>query len=738
MTRTAPPQNAFSSGELDPLLHRRFDYQRFQTGLAKCSGFLPLPQGGFTRAPGTVFLGATKNNARAVLVPFVFAADDALWLEFTPLIMRVWRYGSLIMAGAVPFELATPYTAEDLDRLKWVQSADVTYMVDGRNPMQRLSRFALDSWTITDQPLNSGPFRTQNLDAARTIQASASTGAITLTANAAQFTAGHVGSLMRLTPSDNTTVDLWTSNEALTVGALRRYGENIYELTAGTNAGENPPIHSEGEARVDNAPTKWLYLSDGVGIVRITALASPTSASATVLKALPKGVVDVPTYRWADGAWSAIHGHPSSLELFDQRLSAAATRSEPRTVWFSAVGDFADFNPGVEADDPFAYTISGEGSVNRIQNLRSGRSGLHILALGQEHATRSETRAQVIGPTTAVFEMYGSYGSSPARPIAPDGNPIFITRDRRRVMRSSYSIEQDGNTAQNLSLPAQHFGAERFDQIVWQAIPQRIAWLRLGSGDLAAMLHDPQEEVLGWARVPHAGGFVESVAVVPNEDGSQDVLIMSVRREINGATVRTIEQQAATYGVLTGADPITDACHFFAATRFAPPAPETSFAMPHLIGQQVYAWTDAGEYGPLTVAADGNVTVPDPVTRAWIGLFDATHQVMTLDIQAASPEGNTYGRQKRLLSNAGIGLHRTAQGYVQSCVADFATAPRISAKQPLVPRRAAAPLTDAFTGLAEVPTPTGHGKTLCLIFTPHSGAPMTVTSLTPVVQEAGP
>lgn len=54
MTRTTPAQLSFTSGEIAPLLHRRSDYLRFQTGLAQCRGFLPLRQGGFTRAPGTI------------------------------------------------------------------------------------------------------------------------------------------------------------------------------------------------------------------------------------------------------------------------------------------------------------------------------------------------------------------------------------------------------------------------------------------------------------------------------------------------------------------------------------------------------------------------------------------------------------------------------------------------------------------------------------------------------------
>jgi hypothetical protein len=736
VTRTSPPQVAFSSGELDPLLHRRFDYQRFQTGLATCRGFLPLAQGGFTRAPGTLHRGTTRGNAAARMIPFVFAANDSLVLEFTANAMRVWRYGALVMNGASPYELATPYGAASLPRLQWVQSADVIYLVDGLNPMQRLSRFALDNWTIAPQEFTSGPFRVQNLDPGRTIQASAQTGSVTLTASFAFFTGAMVGALLQLTPSNNTTVPLWTSNEALSVGARRRYGENTYELIAGTNAGVNAPVHTEGDAKTDNATT-WRWINDEVGVARITAVGGGTSATATVLRALPSGVVGSPTYRWSEGAWSAVYGYPAAIESYEQRLCAAATPSDPRTVWFSAVGDYADFAPSVKADGSFAYAVAGDASVNRIQTLKRGRSGLHILALGEEYSTRSESRAQVIGPTTAVFGLDSAIGASPALPIAPQGDPMFISRDRRRVMRVAYDLQEDGNRSANLSLPALHLGAAGFEQIVWQATPQPVAWMRRATGDLAAMIYEPTEEVLGWATLPVAGGFVEDMAIYPDATGTQDVLMLVVRRVIDGVTVRHVEDAALTYGVLTGAQPIADACHLFDAVRFGPIAPTATFSLPHLVGQSVTAWTDLGEFGPFTVPAGGAVTLPVAVTRGCIGLFDATHQAETLDIQAAANDGNTMGRRKRLHSKFGIGLHRTAQGFVQTVERDMPGPARIGQPVSLLPLPVAASLTEAFSGVVSAELPSGSAIELALRFVPRGGAPMTVTAVVPIVQEAG-
>lgn len=738
MTRTSPIQVAFSSGELTPLLARRFDYQRFQTGLAKCQGFLPLAQGGFTRAPGTLYKGTTRGNAQAVLVPFLFAEDDALTLEFTPGFMRVWRYGQLVMTGPAPYELATPYDATALTNLRWLQSADVIYLCDGLLPIYRLARYALNNWTLTPWVLDEGPFRTQNLDVALTLQASASTGSISLTANTAFFAANHIGSLIKLEPTNFTTVPLFTTNEAVAVNARRRYGSNVYQLVVQTqaNVGQNPPVHSEGDALTQNGTT-WRFVSDSIGIARITSITSATVAVATVIKTIPQACVDSASHRWSEGAWSARYGYPSALELYDQRMVAAASPSEPRTVWFSSIGNFADWGDNGAADGPFSYIISGEGSINRVINLRRGSTGLHIFALGEEHSTRSETRGQVIGPTTAVFGLDGSTGSSPARPISPAGHPIFISRDKRRVLEINYSLQSDANQVRPLSRTADHMGAEKFEQIVWQGSPEPMAWMRMGTGKLVAMIYDASEEILGWAGISVAAGFVESMAITPDPTGAIDTLTLVVRRQVNGATVRMIEEQAAVFGILTGEDPIYDACHFFASVKFSPGVPTASFAVPHLIGQQVSAWTDLGDYGPMVVPPSGIITLPGAVNHAVIGLFDATHYVETLDIQAAAPDGNSLGRKKRLYAGVGLAVHRTAQALVATVERAAGRVEVVSAFTRAIPLSVGAPLTLAFSGIVNVDVKSGNSEEVALRLAPFSGAPMTITAIAPTIQEAG-
>lgn len=739
MTRVSQPQVAFSSGELSPLLHRRFDYQRYQTGLRACRGFLPLRQGGFTRAPGTIDRGATFGNLAARLVDFEFAANDAVVLEFTDLRMRVWRYGQLVMNGAVPYELATPFPASSLPLLQWVQSADVIWITDGLRPVQKLSRLALNSWTIAAATFNTGPFRVQNLDTTRTVQASGATGVVTLTASFALFTAAHVGSLIELRQVDDP-VPLWTGNTAVSVGQKMRYDGKTYQLTVGTDTGVNPPKHSEGTARVSlNPDVRWKYLDNGVGVARITAIGGGgTTATATVLNALPDGVVSSATYRWSEGAWSAKYGYPSVLEIYEQRLAAAGSPSEPRTIWFSTAGAFEDFTPGTDADSAFSYAIAGTSSINRILWLQRGKTGLHIGALGEEYSTRATDRGLAIGPTTTVFGLDGSLGSAAnVRPIAPDGRPIFVSKDTRRVFEIAYSFQEDANTATELSLPADHLGDLGFAEIAWQSAPLRVGWFRRGNGELAAMVHEPSQEVLGWAPCSLAGGVVEAMAVTPDATGTYDVLTLVVRRTVNGATVRRIEEMAQPYGILSGAQPIADAVHLFASLVFKPGAPQSLFSLPHLVGEQVTAWTDHGEFGPITVAAGGAVQLPVAVSSAVIGLFDATHMAETLDLLGAAPDGNTMGRQRRLSPKIRVGVHRTAAGKAAVVERELGAAEREGGRANLIPRPVAADLTQAFSGVARIDLTSGHAPEVSLRFWPSGGAPMTVTALVPPVTEAG-
>jgi len=824
VTQTRPVQNAFSSGEIDPALQSRNDFQRFQTGLAQCRGFVPMRQGGFTRAPGTIWRGTTRNNLPARRIPFQFAVNDSVGLEFTNGMMRVWRYGALVDAadGGI-YELATPYTEADLPNLDYVQQGDAIYMVDGRQPMQVLRRSALNQWAIGPADLPSGPFRPQNLTENVTIQCSEvsgsliawqpnetltvtdmrkngarvyrltgatmndeavtevssdvtppthssgavsitytrtvpvdvtntfvltwtylfstpSEGTIDLSGAGNPFRSDHVGTLFRFEPTDFGSIPIWVGNAAASVDDLVRYDGKIYRLTAGDNTGVNPPIHAGGSVRTDaSKPTEYAFVSDEVGIVRITSVTNGNTAEGVVLKTIPQPCINEPTYRWSEGAWSESHGYPKALASYRQRMYAANSLGGPRTLWASAIGLFTDFEPSVEADGSFAYTIEGEGSRNEIVWLRAGQRGIYIGALGEVYLGFSAAAGEAIGPTTFDIEMVSNDGVASTPPVIPFGFPIYITRDGTRVNEIRYSFETDGSKPVELTLPSRHLGVSPFQQIQWQSAPDRHFWMFRADGVGICGVYDPDQDVLGWAPYPVADGIIEGIDVTSSQDGAYDIVTFIVRRVIAGQTVRYVEEQAINLAVsLAGVDP-AGFIHGFASTLIARETATDTFSLPHLAGKaNVWALTEQGHFGPFTVASDGALVLPAPVLRGVIGLRDNSHFAETLNLDAAGQNGDTRGRLRRLEAGSGVEVYQAAGGYVRVIEKHFGQDDLTHSAERIVPDQITEGALRLISGTGRINVTSGYCDQVRLRFEPEGIAPMTMTAIIPNIKEAGP
>ncbi|MES2667457.1 MAG: hypothetical protein V4712_15265 [Pseudomonadota bacterium] len=233
MVRVSPPAFSVASGELSELMYGRRDFVRFQNGARALRGFIPLPEGPVTRVPGTRFMGYARGDGlRARLMAFVFRDEDAVLLEFTNGHLRFWRGGALILDGGLPYEITTPYDANAIARLRSLQSSDRAYLVDGGIAPQTLSRLALTNWTIAATAFTGGPFAPRNLDQTKEITASAVTGAVTLTATSAVFTADHIGTQFQLYEIDTSDTPYWTADLPASIGDKVYYSGRVYEIVA--------------------------------------------------------------------------------------------------------------------------------------------------------------------------------------------------------------------------------------------------------------------------------------------------------------------------------------------------------------------------------------------------------------------------------------------------------------------------------------------------------------------------
>lgn len=90
------------------------------------------------------------------LAPFEFSTIQTYILEFTDRLLRFYKDGGIIMDGDEPYEIATPYLEDDIFQLKYVQSADVMYIVHPSYAPRKLTRTGHTSWTLTPITFTAG------------------------------------------------------------------------------------------------------------------------------------------------------------------------------------------------------------------------------------------------------------------------------------------------------------------------------------------------------------------------------------------------------------------------------------------------------------------------------------------------------------------------------------------------------------------------------------------------------
>ncbi len=236
MADIAPIWNSFNAGELSPLMDGRTDQPQYFSGCKVMQNFIPTAQGPAARRGGTRYIGATKSNARAWLVPFEFSQDQSYVLEFGNSYLRFWvNRGQLLFSGS-PYEVVSPWTSADLLTddgtlaLRTAQSADIMWqcLASGTKAPYKLSRLGATNWTQTLVPFNDGPFNDVDPKSTIVVRASATTGTVTLTSSAALFRASDVGTSFFVQAQSYSDVQPWVAQQNASAGDTCQHEGNYY------------------------------------------------------------------------------------------------------------------------------------------------------------------------------------------------------------------------------------------------------------------------------------------------------------------------------------------------------------------------------------------------------------------------------------------------------------------------------------------------------------------------------
>lgn len=504
-------QPTFAAGELSPSASARTDIARYYTGLKLCRNFTVMPYGGVRNRAGTKFVCEVKDSTkRCRLIPFQFNDVQTYVLAFGDLNMRVIKDAGQVLYSAgpsvgQPFDLALPYTQNDLDLLNFTQSADVMTFAQPSYKPRELSRLAHDNWT------------TAEISLAPRIAAPASATAVSAGGGGVQQAWRYQVTAVL---DDGNTLD--ESLPATSNSVISFADTAVATITWPAVAGA----------------TYYIVYKDNAGagiygfIGRATALTF-TDNNITAVK------TDTPPN--GNDPFVGTGNYPGAVGYYQQRLAFGGSDLNPQMVWMSKTGLFKNFGFSLPSKDDDAITARlVSNKVNRVRHL-TGLRKLLVFTSGSEFTISGGDSGLSAKTIQSVTEGYD--GSSIVPPVVVGNSAVYVQARGSRVSSFGYSLNADGFAADDLTLFSAHlFRGRELTNVAYQKIPDSIVWYVRDDGILLGLTYLPEQQLVGW-HWHDTDGFVESIACVP--EGQEDALYMVVRRTINGVQKRYIERMAS-------------------------------------------------------------------------------------------------------------------------------------------------------------------------------------------------
>ena len=616
-------------------------------------------------------------------------------------------------------EVTTTYSATDIFELNHVQSADTVYLAHKDHEPAKLTRTTATSFTLTDIDFIDGPWLDENTTDT-TMYASAATGSVTITASSSIFKSSDVGRMIRFREILEINHDEWAASTSYANNATVRYDGHVYKNATGSTqtSGNTPPVHLTGTETYGDID--WEYVHDTHGHVKITAYTSGTSVTADVHEdqygnsTLPDSSVGSANAntRWSLGAFNGDQGFPRAVAFYEERLYFAGTEGRPQTIFGSKTADFENMTPGTNDDDAINVTIASD-QVNVIKHMIQGRF-LQLLTTSAEFTMSGGTGTQPVTPTNVNVLRETTFGSSDVRPIRAGASTILIQKGQEKVKEITFNLDVDGLTGRDLTVLAEHLGRGGLTDMIWQQEPELILWFVHSDGRLIGLSYDPANNTVGWHKHTLGGtATVESITAIPS--GAEDQVYLSVKRTIDGSTVRHI-----CYMKTIDFDTIEDAFFVDSGLTYDGSATTTITGLNHLEGETVQILADGSSHPDKTVSG-GSVTLDRSSEKVHIGYhYDST--VETLRIEAGADDGISQGKIKR--------IHGVTVRFLDTVGADVGpdtnNLDTIQFRDSSMAMDEAVPL---FTGDKEIAFPSGYDSDSRVVVQQTQPLPMTVLAV---------
>lgn len=528
-------QTNCTAGEISPKAFGRFDLSKFANAVKKLENFLIYQLGGAMFRPGTRYVGGVKDSTKSTrLIQFQYSTLQSYILEIGDQYMRFYtNSGQLVLTTSdvsawvtttayvvgnfvkqsstvyycivahtsgvfatdlaagkwvaqTKYELPTPYLEADVFELQVAQKDDTMYIVHPSYAPRKLQRTSATTFTLTAVAFVRGPFRDANITST-TITPSSATGATNLTASAALWQSGHIGSFWKVK-------------------------DGVVKITAFTDS-----THVAGTVQAE---------PDG------TAGNLGTTSAVTT---------------WSEGAFSDVRGYPSSVAFHEQRLYYANTTTDTQTFWGSYTAAFDNFKTDANDDAAAVAFLIVADQANSIRWISSVAKALQNGTAGGTFSASSGTIGSPITADNVNVQQDTNYGVFPVKPVRISSYLYYLQKNGFQLRELTYNYLVDRQVSNDMNLLADHILRDGGGAVECkhQQSPNDRIWIVRGDGQIAVLTRNPEQEVMGWSRIvagesSSVAGRFESVAIITNDEADDQIWVV-VKRKINGSWVKYVE-----------------------------------------------------------------------------------------------------------------------------------------------------------------------------------------------------
>lgn len=442
--------NSFTSGVIGSQVDFRSDLSLYGSACRTLNNFLVLPQGPVRKRPGFKLINTTTYDNVVKIIPFQFSTVQVYLIAFENALLRVFKPGS---PDTQVFSGASPYALGDLPTLRWTQSFDTLLLFHPKYPPYELIRNGSDTaWTLQPIAFTYLPYYRFPDTAGISLTPSGTSGTITITASAAMFTAGWVGTVIRFTA--------------------------------------------------------------GRGEAVITAVGSSTSATATISAVIgttdPDAIWEEAAWSPLRGYPVCASFHENRL-IVGGTLSLPQTVFGSIIGLFFSFND----QQGTEIadDDSFEFTLASD-QVNAAYDLYSVRGDLQVFTSAAEWVETLQPITPT-SVSFNVQTRHGMSNSG-VRICSVDSESLFVDRTGKQLRGLSYDFTTDSFTARNLTItspdilvnPTQMVYLRSFDDT-----QSNYVLLRNSDSTVAVISIDSEQKVSGWFTFTSMAGFLDLAVI---------------------------------------------------------------------------------------------------------------------------------------------------------------------------------------------------------------------------------